>query len=74
VVRILGLTALGPVQFLEGTEILQARERGREDSREEGRESKQEKSMHPCTPMFTAALFTTAKHRSNLNIHRQRNG
>ena len=39
---ILGFTALGPVHFLEGTEILQAGESGREDGSEEGTESKQE--------------------------------
>ena len=71
---ILGFTALGPVHFLEGTEILQAGESGREDGSEEGTESKQEKYMRPCTPVFTAALFTTAKLRGSLNIHRQRQG
>ena len=27
-----------------------------------------------CTPVFTAALFTVAGHRSNLDIHQQMNG
>ena len=27
-----------------------------------------------CTSMFTAALFTVAGHRSNLDIHQQMNG
>ena len=27
-----------------------------------------------CTPMFIVALFTIAKHGSNLNVHRQMNG
>ena len=27
-----------------------------------------------CTPMFTAAVFTTAKMWSNLHVHHQRNG
>jgi len=28
----------------------------------------------PCTPVFTAALFTIAKHGNNLNVHQQVNG
>ena len=27
-----------------------------------------------CTPMFIAALFTIARHGSNLNFHQQMNG
>ena len=27
-----------------------------------------------CIPLFTAALFTIARHGSNLDVHRQRNG
>ena len=27
-----------------------------------------------CTPMFIAALFITAGHRSNLDVHQQTNG
>lgn len=49
---ILGFTALGPVQFLEGTEILQAGESGREDGREEGRESKQENTRTHMRPVL----------------------
>ena len=27
-----------------------------------------------CTPMFIAALYTTAIHGNNLNVHQQRSG
>ena len=27
-----------------------------------------------CIPMFMAALYTIARHGSNLNVHRQRSG
>ena len=35
-------------------------------------ETKIEKDM--CTPMFIAALFTTARTWNNLDVHRQMNG
>lgn len=65
---ILGFTALGPVQFLEGTENPASRGewKGGTVGRKEEKASKKNTLM---LDVYCSTIHNPAKHRSNLNIH-----